>query len=210
MAAASSSRCRVRLPALLCAGFCSWACLWFLALPALAVADPYSPPGIGSIEPSLPSTECSPAPASSESEDAVVVELRELRRELAADCTAMDGRLDALAHRSWWVVAELATLRESLSGVATDASVSTLSGDLQTLHSDLTAEGGVPVLVEGQGGSIDVGVPAGVEVTNPPDLEGVQAAVVDGSETNNQNLWAIAGLFVGFGLLAVLYKLVRP
>jgi hypothetical protein len=95
-----------------------------------------------------------------------------------------------------------------LEGV--EAVLSTLHGDLVTLHGDLSASEGLPVRSESQSGPVQVEAPAGVLVTNPTDVEPVQQAVVENSETLDSNLWAIAGLVAGFALLAVVYKLVRP
>lgn len=121
-------------------------------------------------------------------------EVREGRNDLRASCLALSERLDGA----------LAQLK------ALEAAVGTLDGDVVTLHEDLTAKGGVPVDVVAQASSVSVVAPEGVEVTNPPDVASVTSAVQDSSETFDSNAWAIAGLLVGFGVLAWVYKLVRP
>ena len=70
-------------------------------------------------------------------------------------------------------------------------------GTTGQLHKDLTAAGGLPVA-------------GSVTVSNPTSVAGLEASVASGTETSNQNVWAIFGMVVGFGLLAFLYKLVRP
>jgi len=66
------------------------------------------------------------------------------------------------------------------------------------------------VIAEAVDGTLVVEAPSGVEVSNPPDVAAVRQAVIDANETGNQNVWAIFGLVVGFGILAWFYKLVRP
>lgn len=80
---------------------------------------------------------------------------------------------------------------------------------LEKVVADLSQEKGLPVALEGQPVEVVTGA-GGLEVANPTNLAGVEAAVHEGTDTANQNVWAIAGLFVGFGLLVVVWKLVRP
>jgi hypothetical protein len=50
----------------------------------------------------------------------------------------------------------------------------------------------------------------GVEVTNPPDLEPVTQASLDARDTSHSDLWGLAGMLTGFGLLVAFYRLLRP
>ena len=185
--------------------------LWLLALPApLAKADPYSPPGIGSTEPIWSFADCRAEPEASESEDAVVVELRELRRDLAATCVAVAQRVDEANHRLWWSVSETAALRDQASGFATDAQLLNVVQGLEAIEQDLVPlEGAFPVEIAGQAKDLQVIAPTGVEVSNPPDVAAVQAAVLQGTETGNQNLWSLAGLAAGGVLLVVFWRIAR-
>jgi hypothetical protein len=91
-----------------------------------------------------------------------------------------------------------------------EAGVANLDTDVQLLHEDLSSKTGVPVSFIGQTADVEIVAPGGVEVSNPPDLATVKAAVDQNSETFDSNAWAIAGLFVGLGALAWIWKLVRP
>ena len=187
--------------------------LWVIALsaPLEASADPYTPPVVGSTEPDLPTTAaCAAAPESSESEDPVVQELRQLRIAEAVSCARSAELAETIAHRQWWIVAELIKVREGQSSLATSAGLLNVDQALTQLHDDLTVAGGLGVSIAGQANPLDVTAPAGVEVTNPTEVEGVQAAVVEGTETANQNLWAILGVLVGFGVLVWFFRMVRP
>jgi hypothetical protein len=117
--------------------------------------------------------------------------------------------------------ADLVTSNERLNAITVSlSSGGVLFGELKLLHEDLstgqvhkdlTATEGVPVRVIGQKSAIEVSsVSGGLKVSNQPSLAGVESASLTTAETGNQNLWAICGFFVGFGLLALIYKLVRP
>ena len=180
-----------------------WAFLWLAALPALSRADEYAPPGIGSTQPSPSLTGCSELPEASESEDPVVVELRELRRDQVSSCEAVAARVDDLRLRAWWLVTELVKSRELGPSEATLVA-------LQEATEALNSEAGLPVKVAGQAEPLISEISAPVEVANPTDVSGVEAAIGTNTDTGNQNVWAIFGLLVGFGLLGVIWKLVRP
>lgn len=197
-------RGRGSLPPRFCALLCGWACC-LLALPALALGSEYEPPSIGSTEPTPELAACPSAPEASESEDPVVVELRDLRREQAASCAAVSARLDDARSRLWWIVSELVHTRELGPTEATAVASKEL---LQAVKGSLTAEGGQPVSFPEP---VEVASsPGGLQVANPTDVTGVEAAVRDNSETFDSNAWAIFGVVAGFALLAFIWKLVRP
>lgn len=187
--------------------FWAWAlCVCFALSTPVAEGAEYSPPGIGSDEPVPSVASCPEAPAPSESEDPVVAQLVALRADVSASCASARDALGEVRARLWWVTSEVAKLREV---GPTAASVVALEVAVQQLEKALTPEAGLPVHlgqvplpVESAGGS--------VAVSNPTDLTPVKQAVVDGTETSNQNIWAVFGLLVGFGCLGVVYKLVRP
>jgi hypothetical protein len=121
-------------------------------------------------------------------------EVRELRSDLRSVCAVLAGRLD-----------------QSLTqGKALEVALANLDADVRQLHEDVTVKGGLPVNVAGQLSTFDVAAPEGVEVSNPPDVASVKAAVDQNSETFDSNAWGITGLLVGLGALAWIYKLVRP
>lgn len=188
--------------------------LVLVGLPALARAADYEPPGIGSDNPSAELAECPSAevPIVSEEEaEAVTPELRELghlRIEQQESCRALSQRLDQLVTRLWWVVSESHHATELLS---TEGSSVYMIELLKEVRDDLQHEDGLhvrlsqlPELPEGSNtiGTVDVG-------SSPSDGE-VVAAVNEGTDTSNQNLWALAGMFLGFGLIAFLWRLMRP
>jgi hypothetical protein len=162
--------------------FC-WACLALCDLPSLASAEGPPPPCPG---PVLEIEEEMPQPDR---------EVRGLRNDLRESCTALDGRLQQL----------LDALGKG------NAAAEVLEVKLAQLHADLTGEAGLPVRVEGQAGPIATTVGEGtVAVSNPTDVAGLEAAQHETSETFDSNLWAVFGMVVGFGALAVIWKLVRP
>lgn len=122
-------------------------------------------------------------------------EVRELRNDLRAACKALSDRADEVASHTAGLSSQLTTLDE----------------DLVELHEDLTAKGGLAVAVQSlpelPAGAAAIGT---VEVTKAPPDTFVQAAVNQDTETMNSAAWGIAGLFVGFLVLAVFWKLVRP
>lgn len=119
-------------------------------------------------------------------------EVRGLRNDVREACSALDGRLLQVLE----AVGKSNALAEAAEG---------------KLLGILEAEKGLGVEILGQAGPIQAEVAEGtVEVSNPTDVAGVEAAVVDNSETFNSTTWAIFGLVVGFGVLAVFWKLVRP
>ena len=179
-----------------------------LALPALSSAADYEPPGIGSTQPEPSGLLCPEAPEASESEDPVVVELRALRIDQAEACAAQLARLDELRARGWWAVSELHQGTELAASEATATAAQELLAEVRT---DLEHENGLlvrlaqlPPLSEG---SESIG---SVTVSEAPTDGEVLTAVNEGTDTSNQNLWALAGLFCGFGLLMVLWRLLRP
>ena len=122
-------------------------------------------------------------------------EVRGLRNDLRESCAAVDGRL----------LVVLEALEKGLVGGEVREEL------LRQLDRDVTPEAGVPTRIVGQSGPVETKVAEGtVTVANPTDVTPVKAAVEDNSETFNSSAWAIAGLFVGFGLLVVIWKLVRP
>jgi hypothetical protein len=133
-----------------------------------------------------------------------VIELRELRREVVTSCEATADRLATTNERLWWVVSEVAFLRQEMPAAADLVAVKEKLNDLATA---VEVAGGLRVEVAGQAGPLDV---SSVEVSNQPDLAPVKAAVDTGTETANQNLWAALGLLCAVLLLAVLFKIWRP
>jgi hypothetical protein len=69
---------------------------------------------------------------------------------------------------------------------------------------------GSPVRIVGSEAVVETRDSAPTEGATEANFEGLEAAVVADTETNNSNLWGLAGLFVGFGTLMVLYRVVRP
>ena len=162
--------------------FC-WAVVFSCGLPSLASAEGPPPPCPG---PLLEIEEEMPQPER---------EVRGLRNDVREACSTLDARL--------------VQLLEALGKGNVLAEV--LEKQLAEIHADLTPEKGLRTTVVGQAAPLEAKVVEGsVSVANPTDVTGVQAAVEDNSETFNSNAWAIAGLFVGFGLLVVIWKLVRP
>lgn len=162
--------------------FC-WAVLCLGSLPALAHAEGPPPPCPG---PVLEIEEEMPQPER---------EVRGLRNDLREACATLDARLVQVLE---------ATGKGNVVGEV-------LETQLGEIDADLTPEKGLPTMVVGQAGPIATTVGEGtVAVSNPTDVTGVQTAVESNSETFVSNVWAIAGLLVGFALLAVIYKLVRP
>jgi hypothetical protein len=162
--------------------FC-WASLFLGCLPAVAGAEGPPPPCPG---PALEIPEELGQPER---------EVRGLRNDLREACAALDGRLSQLLESlgKGNVIGEVLEVR------------------LAQLHTDLTGEEGLPIRFLGQAGPVETKVGEGsVAVTNPTDVSGVEAAVDDNSQTFVSNTWAIFGLVLGFALLAVLFKLVRP
>jgi hypothetical protein len=111
----------------------------------------------------------------------------ELRNELQLVCGADTAREDRI---------------ETAVGVAVE--------HLNAIEHAIEVEGGLPVKVVGQAGDVTVAAPGGIEVTNPPDVASVRAAVDAGTETANQNMWALAGIFLGGVLLGWVFRMVRP
>ncbi len=160
-----------------------WAVVFHGCLPALARAE--GPP------PSCPAPALE-IPGEMAQPDR---EVRGLRNDLREACAALAARLD-----------------EAVAALS-QVSASAKEGEslLDQVHGDLTSEPGLPVRILGQAGALQTEVAGGsVAVSNPTDVAGVQAAVRDNSETFVSNTWAIFGLVVGFGVLAVFWKLVRP
>jgi hypothetical protein len=192
-----------------CLRYCVWfwACLWVIALsaPLEARADPpvYAPPADVATEPALGALRTCPVGGLEpyEGEDDAASELRSLRDEQAEVCHALVDRQDAVVRRLWWIVAEQLAEhgKATISNERLAAVVEALAGSLKTELQGIDVEHPLPVSAEGS-----------VEVTNPPDVAAVKAAVVDNSETFVSNVWGLAGLFVGLGALVWLFKLVRP
>lgn len=135
-------------------------------------------------------------------------EVRELRNDLAEVCEALRDRIDLLLLA---VEAQATTLESIDSGVSDLAPLLvSVESAVDRVHGDLTAEEGVGVQLLSQVAPVEVVAPEGVEISNPPDVAAVEASVREGTDTSNQNTWAVVGLLVGFGLLAVIYKVVRP
>ncbi len=158
-----------------------WAGLALCGLPSLASAEPLAAcPGSA-----LEIEEEMPQPER---------EVRGLRNDLRDSCAALSDRLDQVSAR-------LQSIETAEGNVLTA---------LDQVHDDLNLPGGLPTRFVGQDSSFEAVLPDGVEVTNPPDVGSVQAAVDAGTETSNQNAWAILGVALGFGVLVWLYKVVRP
>jgi hypothetical protein len=184
----------------LCAGVAGL----FFAGRALAEPPPvYTPPGEAFTEPApegLPA--CSAAPEPLEGE-AVVAELRSLRRDAAADCEALASRLDLVWHRLWWVTVELAEARPQRA--LGNEKLSSLVEGVEALTS-----------VAGEPGSVTL---EGVTSLEPlPVHETQQSAVttplessIDASgEALKGALWFLAGAVVAGLVGYVIYRQVMP
>lgn len=156
-------------------------------------------------EPPLPDfNDCSDSLPSEplESEDAAAVQIYELRREAQHSCVVVKERLNQVIARQWWIVSQL------LGQQAFTQDLKELLERAELVELDAFDRLGV---VENHlAGTLQVEAPGGVELSNPPDVAGVEQAVVNTNDTANQNLWAIFGLVVGFGLLFWFFRLVRP
>jgi hypothetical protein len=162
--------------------FC-WAFLGLCGLPSLASAEGPLPPCPG---PALEIEEEMPQPER---------EVRGLRNDVREACATLDARLVQLLE---------AVGKGNVIGEV-------LEVKLAQLHTDLSPESGLAIRFLGQAGPVETKVAEGtVAVSNPTDVAGVEAAVQDNSETFNSTTWAIFGMVVGFALLAVIFKLVRP
>jgi len=159
------------------------------------------------VEPELPTLAVCPEHVEEEyvgEDDLAARQTTLLRAELEATCQAQADRLDEVIRRLWWLTDEAAERRVDASIASTEANELTqhvldkLGGTLEVLN------------VGGEGGAQPVQVENAVEVSNQPNEELIRQAVVDATETGNQNVWGIAGLAVGFLALLGLYKLVRP
>jgi len=212
-----------------CLRCCVWlgAVLWCIALSApleaRADAEPFEVPLDRALEPALPEfTSCPGLPTVPEAYepfepespeelpddyDSSARQLTLLREEAAQICRAETERQEALLRRTWWVVSQLLGQQKEAHetneylGADLEASAER-KGQLESVVEALNG----PLTVEGSSG----GGVSEVEVVNPPDVAGVETAVLTSAETGNQNMWGILGLVVGFGFLAGIYKLVRP
>lgn len=169
--------------------FC-WAVVVDGALPALARAEGPPPPCPG---PVLEISEEMPQPDR---------EVRGLRNDLREACATLDGRLAEAVD----VLGQVHSQLEALHGIT--ANLQTVQQ--QQVEVDEESRGHLKDAADRLGATLVVESPGGVEVSNPTDVAGVEAAVQQDSETFNSTSWAIFGLIVGFGALAVVYKLVRP
>lgn len=124
-------------------------------------------------------------------------ELRGLRNDLRDSCAALAVRL---AH-----VGEMSE--------GTYSALDSVIARLDLVREDLNGGPGIRARIVGQeGGPIETvsSASSGGESVTVSNLEGVENAVVQDAETVNAALWGIAGLFCGFLLLGVLFKVVRP
>lgn len=122
-------------------------------------------------------------------------EIRGLRNDVRETCLAES--------------AELQRIGNVLDGVNADADE--IRNATQAAQALLGQEGGLPVKLAGQSAVIETtSAGGGSETVTVANLEGVENAVTQDAETVNSALWGIAGLFVGFLLLGVVFKLVRP
>ena len=211
---------RIRLPGWLLALGIFGSCFGLLALPVLAEAE-------GEEEEAPAPLVC---PAGGVEPGELVepsIEIHLLRDDVAVTCAVLAERAEVgtaatQALRSS-VLSELLPAVESLQPVvpaveevagntaALEAQLGNLLAAVEQLHDDLRPEGAVfPVRIAGQDSPVEVEVPGGVLVNNPTNVEGVQAAVHEATETGNQNAWAIAGLAFGVILLIFVWKVVRP
>jgi hypothetical protein len=122
-------------------------------------------------------------------------EVRELRNDLRSVCAVERAQ-----------AAEVLLLLEALvkgQGQAHE--------DSEQLHADLTPKGGLPTALSSQAQPVQVSAPeGGLPVSSPDETAELSAAVLQDSETQNSNVWAIAGLLTGFGFLWVLRKVALP
>lgn len=143
-----------------------------------AAAEPYKPSESTVTEPGLPESlaACPGAVTPYEGEDQTVAELRAMRAELRAACEVSAGRLEAVAHRLWWVTDEL---------VGRGEQIAVSNERLAALVSDSC---GNPCQVKG--------VEAGSETGE------IVAAIDAAGEAQRHAMWFIAGgisaLLVGF------------
>lgn len=135
-------------------------------------------------------------------------EVRELRNDLASFCAVVKEGQESTDVALAESLSELKAVASHTSGLP--ALLTQLDLDLVQLHQDATAAGGVPVSIAGQSAPVGVEAPEGFEVSNPPNVAAVQAAVKEGTETANQNVWAALGMIAGAIGIAFIWRLVRP
>jgi hypothetical protein len=233
MVTAKAARGGFMLPRAVLLPLCIWACLHLAALPGVALADPYVPPGAVE-EPALPGvTSCpaepvqEPPPEEPEEEpedpptpDPVVTALEAIRGDAVQACARGEELAIEQAHRIWWLVAELVAMQEEQAQLvplleqldAKFGEEGRVDQRLGAIEKALTIGGGLPVEVVGYPEPLSVD--AGEVVLQGEELEVADeellAAVRAGTETDNQNLWGIAGLAAGVLALFWLYRMVRP
>ena len=169
--------------------FC-WAVLFLGGLPALASAEGPPPPCPG---PVLEIPEEMPQPDR---------EVRGLRNDARESCATLDARLAEVVE----VLVQLDGRVEELRGIA--GNMQTIQQEQAEFDNDSAEQ--LHLVAERLTSTLIVEPAGGIEVSNPTNVAGVEDAVLQNSETSNSNIWAIFGMVVGFGLLAALYKLVRP
>lgn len=188
---ASSSRRSGALPTRLLAVCVCGAFLFGSLLPALALAE--EPPDVSSCPGAgleIPDEMAQPER-----------EIRGLRNDLRALCQQLLS--DDLP--------QLARLEGIESGLQSVVEADHGLGDqVHALSEQLELPDGSPVRIVGSEAVVETRSSAPTEGAIEGNFERVEQAVVTGTETSNSNLWGLAGLFVGFGTLFCLYKMVRP
>lgn len=227
MVRSSAFRRRGAMPAGLRACGRLVALLWVLALSAPlsahAEAEIFTPPAEHFTEPELmselPVCPSNPIPGIEEEEAGEIPpetrELSHLRLEAQEVCSAQTDRLDQVIKRLWWVTveqAEAVRLLPSLESANPIPSLEALSETLVELKGSVnqfSTDGDLRASILGSEDGRPLPISGDIETTPGTD-EGVRQAVLDSAETSNQNVWGLAGFFVGLIALAVAYKLVRP
>jgi hypothetical protein len=199
-----------RRPLLL--GFCFSLAIWLavglMVYAAQGLADEptaYAPPSEVWFEPSpegLPFCESAPDPLEDES---VAAEVRSLRSDIAADCSALSFRLDEVKERLWWVTVELAEAGPQRA--LGNEKLSALVEGLEALNGSVGASGGLPVSVEG----VTSLKPLPVHETrqfavSTPIAESVNAS----GEALKGGVYFLAGLVVAAFVSYVFYRQVMP
>lgn len=197
-----------------------WACIGCVALssPLRAGATAYSEPKEPFTNPSFgaafPQCHQLTIPGAKEGEANYTTNqyLERIANEAFGHCETEHTDFERLGKRLFWVTEEVLILREKVELLHKDLGAEgQLHSDLVQLHTDLTIKGGLSVAVaslpELTAGTKAIGT---VEVSKAPPDTYVQSAVLQNSETINQDLWALAGLLAGAALLVWAFKMVRP
>lgn len=159
--------------------------------------------------------------------------LKDMSWNAAMQCGNVTAGFEGVLKRLFWLTDETIKVREQLEALKSanhtdlgnvQGAVQTVNGNVIQTNTALSGGGSLytklnEVLVAlGPSGQLHKDLATGegakvngtVTVSNPTSVSGLEARVVEGTDTANQNIWAVFGMVVGFALLAGLWKLVRP